>query len=134
MTSTFLLGSCDLSPFLMLAFGLAVIGFSWINLIIIHQTQSLTQLMAIVCLETIFLYIMYIHHMPITCRTCIPWLGQKHQTFWGDKPWNRIEGRLGYEKDMLVPKRVPSLKLTNPLKIDPGKGGSYWKPSFFGAM
>lgn len=60
--------------FFLLAFGLAVIGFSWINLIIIHQTQSLRKLMAIVCLETIFLYIMYIHHMPITCRKCIPWL------------------------------------------------------------
>ena len=29
---------------------------------------------------------------------------------------------------------LPSLKLTYPLKIDPGKGDSYWKPSFLGAM
>ncbi len=29
---------------------------------------------------------------------------------------------------------VHSLKLTYPLKIDPGKGDSDWKPSFLGAM
>jgi len=29
---------------------------------------------------------------------------------------------------------IPSLKLTWHLKITPGKGDSYWKPSFFGAM
>jgi len=29
---------------------------------------------------------------------------------------------------------IPSLKVTYPLKIEPGKGDSYWKASFLGAM
>ena len=29
---------------------------------------------------------------------------------------------------------VPSLKLTYPLKMDPGKGDAYWKPPILGAM